>query len=409
MDVVDRSPENESASGYQNNVSNEDSDEQLHVFSTYSGAPHVQIHRADHNSVLLLASSAETLWHVDIEEGSRIEKIIAQGGVREIRLRLFYVIDSLDLGIRPTTRNKPDLNLIPFERITSQKACVPFAYSWKKDGKGEFRQFIVSVRENTGLVESTYQGAYSPPGSPNVVFKLPFATRARGTYRINVLKTKSPTDKEVVTFGTTRKLLQALGALQEKGMLPTAIPTAKLGSEGRLMEFKRLDVSSSRAARAIRARPNVECDNRGNTTIVGDDRDNFIKCAYGENIHFAGRGKDTVDDSWGDDILYGGPGDDTLDAGWGTDVLVFNKGWGNDELEKTCHYSRYQPDSTLGAAGQPKWRWPYVNFIVFGEGIHEQDIEWVGDKIRNTATGDSITLKDKCFNLVFSDSNDSDK
>lgn len=45
----------------------------------------------------------------------------------------------------------------------------------------------------------------------------------------------------------------------------------------------------------------------------------------------------------------------------------------------------------------------YNSFIAFGPGIKKADLVRDGKTIRNLKTGDSLTLKDQCFELVFSD------
>ena len=74
-------------------------------------------------------------------------------------------------------------------------------------------------------------------------------------------------------------------------------------------------------------------------------------------------------------IFHGGKGNDVIDAGWGSDIIIFNEGWGSDVVDKTCHHSKYDKGSTIGAADR-NYKWEYTNFIVFGPNILSKYIIW---------------------------------
>ena len=82
--------------------------------------------------------------------------------------------------------------------------------------------------------------------------------------------------------------------------------------------------------------------------------------------------------------------------------MFFNYGWGQDVVGKTCHFAPYRPQDSAGAK-RVTWsaEWPYKNFIVFGKDIASDDIVRVRNKLVHTQTGDSITLENDCFNIVF--------
>ena len=127
-----------------------------------------------------------------------------------------------------------------------------------------------------------------------------------------------------------------------------------------------------------------------------------IEGTPGDDTLIGGAGPDVICGYGGDDIIYAGAGDDVIEAGWGNDLLFFNYGWGQDVVGKTCHQAAYRPQDSAGAK-KVNWStdWPYKNFIVFGQGVAEEDIVRVKDKLVHKLTGDSITFKNDCFNTVF--------
>ena len=109
---------------------------------------------------------------------------------------------------------------------------------------------------------------------------------------------------------------------------------------------------------------------------AGDDT---VKAGAGNDILSGGSGNDKLYGETGNDILYGGTGDDYLEGGVGADTYYFEAGDGNDTI--------YNYDTVNHGEDR----------IIFGKGIRPEDItirrEGKHMVIRNSVTGDSITIK----------------
>ena len=270
------------------------------------------------------------------------------------------------------------------------------------DSHQQPQQTVVATNERQVDVErpakppaAAASGSPSPPARPSASQFERYANMPRRA------------DVAVVTFGSTSEFLVELESYRAKGLIPSSMPASGRGSQGMdVTEWYSIsDYRSAYTKRVPTGTTENACDRSRDSkflVIEGNDGTNIVKCAWGKQLYFMRGGDDRIDDSWEDDIIYAGPGNDVIEAGWGNDLIFFNFGWGQDFVDKTCHQALYRPQDSAGSQ-RISWsmNWPYMNFIVFGKDVAEEDIVSVNNKLVHKQTGDSITIKGNCFNTVF--------
>jgi Ca2+-binding RTX toxin-like protein len=97
----------------------------------------------------------------------------------------------------------------------------------------------------------------------------------------------------------------------------------------------------------------------GNDRIRGRGNNDLLDGYRGNDILSGDSGDDVINGGTGNDIIAGGPGNDWLRGGGGNDVYVFNRGDGNDEIDR--------------------WGTSGVDTISFGQGIEPQHISAYAD------------------------------
>ena len=123
-----------------------------------------------------------------------------------------------------------------------------------------------------------------------------------------------------------------------------------------------------------------------------------IKCYSNDQIIISGDGDDWIKNSDGNHIIYAGKGDDTINVGGGSSLVIFEKGWGHDKV--TLNGVEVIPTATIGDDGAYRWR--YSSFLIFGDGIEPEDVQWKDNSLVHVKTGDSITFNSNTnFNVVF--------
>ncbi len=375
-----------------------DQPSELHVIGVYSGTPIVHIEKTESPTTLLLSSSESTVWSVQLENDASINKIYTFGRVKEIRISK-KVSRSTISKLKHIFLSKPYIKDIEIIKVSPNNTCRTYGYKWTPDENGKFRYFINTVRKNTQLIEHSFQGLYSFNTSHSP-FEIPLKSHY-SQHEVPALKNKAAINAKNYPEPITDadELMVFIQDLIDKNIIPGSLPSIEHGSEGRLMKFNS-PFNNELPKVKVGSDSDYKCGNRDSVLIEGNDKPNVINCSWGNQVIYAGGGKDLIEDSWGNDIFYGGKGNDVIDAGWGSDIIIFNEGWGSDVVDKTCHHSKYNKGSTIGAADY-NYKWKYTNFIVFGPNILSKDIIWDNNKLVNNKTGDTIEFKKKCFNFVY--------
>lgn len=133
-----------------------DAPAELHVIGVYEaagdpgfrpeehGMVDVVVHPRPKPVVLFLSSVEAVSWHVALEDGAEVAKVIVQGLGRTA----------------PDVTGVPDT--VPIERRGWNQACG-YAYGWEVEhnsGGGSYGEMIASARDLTGLTETSFQGCY---------------------------------------------------------------------------------------------------------------------------------------------------------------------------------------------------------------------------------------------------------
>lgn len=404
LDVVDTSVNR--VSSYVNNETLTGQSSEMHVLSVYEGLPVVKVKKTNKPVTLFLSSGEATIWTVQLEEEARLDKIYIVDKVREIRIRRIAPKDinsKLSQVFLRKNSSLQDIEIIKF-KVQKRSICNTYGYKWHPDRKGKFRSFIGTTRELTGLLEFSYQGLYSY-GEFDLPFEIPIkALDVDVKHSINTsdnsdTEVKSRSEQFSEKIDDADKFVKFIEELIDKNVIPDSLPSKAKNVSGQLMELSPLKIRDIPITH-VGKNGDFKCNIYEITLIVGDDKPDIIECLRNGHLIYAGDGKDIIESSWGNDIVYGGKGDDVIDTGWGSDIIIFNQGWGSDIVKKTCHFSRYRKEATLGGTGKG-YGWKYTNFIVFGPDIYPKDIVWNENKLINKSTGDTIDFDGKCFNFVY--------
>ena len=408
----------------------------VHILSIRGGSGRVVVSETDKPVWLVLISSQPSIWHIERAPGVTLERVVASQAISELHFSDTLVAETgsmidLLLSESPEATTLPEVELIP------QSNCMAHFQRFQKyEDRKTFIPTLLGMRAWLGHPEMSFQSA-SHPSYFELPFRVPFVEPDVSIERLAaVAKLAEPpkaapgrpaaqperptasqferyanmerrSDVKAITFANPAELLSALESYRAKGLLPSSMPASGRGGQGLDVAawYSLSDYRSAYTKRVSTGITDDACKNARNQDfliIEGTDGANIVKCAWGKQMYFMRGGDDRIDDSWEDDIIYAGPGDDVIEAGWGNDLIFFNYGWGEDIVEKTCHYAPYRPQDSAGAK-KVEWasNWPYKNFIVFGKDVADEDIVRVGDKLVHKKTGDSITLKNDCFNVVY--------
>ena len=383
-------------SAYVNNAVPGQQKYEMHVVSSYRGDRKISVLPGKKPLVLVLASYESSIWTFDIHKGARVHEVILLG-YKEQRVK------GLPDGIKVTRMPR--------------ECAGTFTYEWKPGNRFEgkankkFAGFIKYIQQFTGLIESSFQGAsLLPPGVEvplntedyqryEISFRDPSVKVSRKESLENYRKFQKTLPREV------KDTFSILVRMMEKGRFPVHLPNDPSGIPipAGARYFEELAFPDYQVYRTSADSPSVECNNRGNGILIGDNGINNLTCGWGNQIYWGGDGVDHIDDSWGNDIINGGGGDDMIDAGWGRDIIVFEKHWGTDIVDKTCTSAQSpDPQRMYGPKEDKDWSYPFINFVVFGPGIYRRDMEMKGNVLKNKKTGDQVTFEGgQCFNIVY--------
>ncbi|MDJ0793254.1 MAG: hypothetical protein QNI98_03335 [Woeseiaceae bacterium] len=408
----------------------------VHILSIRGGSGRVVVAETDKPVWLVLISSQPAIWHIERAPGATVDRVVASQTSSELHFSNTLVAEADSLlellfGEAPDAAAMPDIQVIP------HSTCMAALQRFQKyDDRKKFIPALQGLRAWLGHPEMSFQSA-SHPSYFELPFRVPFEEPDVSIDRLAaVAKLAEPpkaapsnqqpepdravanqferyanmqrrSDVKAITFANSGELVAALDAYRNKGLIPSLMPASGRGGRG-LDVAEWYSLSDYRGAYTRRVPTGITEDacNGGRDheflIIDGTNGTNSVKCAWGKQMYFTRGGDDHIDDSWEDDVIYAGTGNDTIDAGWGSDLLFFNYGWGQDVVEKTCHNAAYRPQDSAGAR-KVNWstNWPYKSFIVFGRDVSREDIVRVDNKLVHKQTGDSVTLKNDCFNIVY--------
>ncbi len=157
-----------------------------------------------------------------------------------------------------------------------------------------------------------------------------------------------------------------------------------------------LEVKSPQTAVTCTAAPKVT------SVLIGDDGANTLGCdtpGPGDQIFLGGPGNDTITDTAGNRIINAGSGNDTITAGPGRTILVLEDGWGQDTATVDCSGADIQANEIPANFPIP-WVSKFTNFIVLSPRIEPSTVQWDGLVLKNTVTGDTLTVNENCFSVV---------
>lgn len=379
---------------------------ELHIIGSRMGGRKIKLMPSRKPLVIVLATGGERIWDFELQPGARVKEVILHGGSPQH-------LNGLPPSVTVTT-------------LTD--ACLPgYAYStqWEplsqEDGNISqlHRTFIKNIQKYTGLVETSFQGGWRLEGELTIPFD-PSIGRTAGipgkdvTYMDPSVKaTQQESLKKYMEFSKSlpeeaKPTFKLLTDMMEKGKFPIQLPYERNGrNEHAPRYFEELDYTNATVIRAEKNDDKINCNERGTPpggryVIIGNDKVNTIYCNLDNEIIRGGDKGNTIENQWGNTIINAGKGDDIIEAGWGRSILIFEKSWGHDLVDKVCFNSAVDGKTMYGYERNKSWNFPYENFIVFGPGVYQSDMQWEGQNaLKNMKTGDQITFRNKCFNIVY--------
>lgn len=162
-----------------------------------------------------------------------------------------------------------------------------------------------------------------------------------------------------------------------------------------------IKINPASALKASETEPDLSCDGAF-TILYGDENHNTLQCqapaTQEDDVFLGGPGNDTITDTLGNRIVNAGPGNDTIELGQGRSIIVLEPDWGQDRVNIDCRGATVEP-SEIPTSLIP-WTAKYSNFILVSSRIPDGALTWKDNVLTNTASGDTLTVNENCFNLV---------
>jgi hypothetical protein len=209
--------------------------------------------------------------------------------------------------------------------------------------------------------------------------------------------------------------ISALSQMVLEGKLPGQFLSVKeAGSPLRVFEVLKLSPQNSQIEEGKEEASSISSLSCLDKTplgaiLVGNENDNELVCDLlgldparrptEDRLFLGGPGNDRIQDTVGNRLINGGSGDDQISVGSGRTLIFLEAGWGKDTLTVDCVGAEVSPSEIPSGFPIP-WTYKYSNFIVLGPGINGTDVAWDGLALKNTSTGDSLTVTQNCFNVV---------
>lgn len=190
-----------------------------------------------------------------------------------------------------------------------------------------------------------------------------------------------------------------------EGDLPVYFITASDAANNNMRSFELLSFSTP-----LKPLSTTSCKGEPlNSFIIGTSETDRLICdvdrtapdatTKADVLMIGGPGNDIIIDADGNRIVNGGTGDDQITLGGGRSIIVLDASWGHDTLSVKCVGANIDPTQIPEGFPIP-WTSPTSNFIVLGQGIQPQDIEWRGNVLTHKVTGDTLTVNQNCFTVV---------
>lgn len=241
--------------------------------------------------------------------------------------------------------------------------------------------------------------------SENVI--MPAENKAERDASIQILR-----GFESIARNKIQKDISLIRNLMEQGTFPVHIPIRK-SFEPLTMPDTPIDMNEYEDSNHLWCSSHKAPENTIRYTrnksyyILGTPKADTVQCVAKKSIiaHFDDGDDDIYLDTVDNIIVNAGAGNDKIWNIGQRNILIFDQNWGNDILKMSCGGS--VPFHKIGGwEKNPSWNHAYKDFLIFGRGIFEQDIEINNqtNTILNKKTGDSINVKGRlCFNIIFSE------
>lgn len=183
------------------------------------------------------------------------------------------------------------------------------------------------------------------------------------------------------------------------------------GNGKRMFQTLKIDSSSIIDPATSTSKQNLNCTSKTPTAtiIIGTASKDTISCDGTRDITGAmqdadvlligGPEDDQITDVSGNRIVNGGTGNDTIKLGAGRNIVILDASWGKDNLTVDCTGAMIAQNEIPVGFAIP-WVYKTTNFIVLGNSINPQDLEWNGNVLRHKVTGDTLTVNQNCFTVV---------
>ena len=194
--------------------------------------------------------------------------------------------------------------------------------------------------------------------------------------------------------------LETVNSAIASGRMPAYFLSTK--DNNGIRKYEILDYDTRQITEAPSSPASLTCS-ESTSIFLGNDGNDSLTCANGgrpgDQIFIGGPGNDVISDAAGNRIINPGSGDDTITLGPGRTIIVLDEVWGHDTLTVDCTGADIQPGEAATDFPVP-WVSPYMNFIVLNPRISKGVVQWNGNVLTNTESGDTLSISQNCFTLI---------
>lgn len=200
--------------------------------------------------------------------------------------------------------------------------------------------------------------------------------------------------------------LTLLHGLIGSGQLPAFYPNVT-ETPGTPRRFEKLNFEPKAETTVTEFKKEIACENKDGApfqVLIGDDSANTLTCDLTaaspvDRIFLGGPGNDIIADGVGNRVINAGSGDDTIELGRGRTILILEDGWGQDTVKADCTGAEIAEGEIPSGSAIP-WTSKFTNFIALSPRIQPGAVKWEGNVLKNTVTGDTLTVETNCFTLI---------
>lgn len=342
----------------------------------------IEVQKSNKPIVLFIYSKDENFWSIDLKPEANLKEVIIAGNryqkiqnLSNKNIKVSYVYDV----------EGPDF----WEKLDGNPLEI----------SNEYKTFIQSIRNITGLIESSYQSSlpyknftvpyYSLEISDDSKYKIfdQYGYRydkACQTDNIPYSCSSSLGDRRELPdvykdYPAFNNLNQLISELQDNKKLAKYIPEDYLSNRDTKMPDVTKQNISYNPSYIYQAQSNCCCFSNPNSAVqilvIGkENTNNLFYIDDGDYILLGGNADDILYfRDMLDSLIYPGKGNDYIGISIRNSIVFFDQSWGNDVI-KDCEGSDIQLD-----AGDLELKWNYDNSIVFGKGIYPKDMIWIND------------------------------